>query len=111
MTEIWKPIMGYEGLYAVSDKGRVKSLISRTIPVRNHPVVTLQLDQIIEPKSGSGYQLVNLYNYQMRNRRSRVHCLVLENFVGPRPGATWPPSQRRCDRQQSLQFGMGHSQR
>lgn len=26
MTEIWKPVKGYEGLYEVSNKGRVKSL-------------------------------------------------------------------------------------
>ena len=26
MTEIWKPIAGYEGLYEVSDQGRVRSL-------------------------------------------------------------------------------------
>lgn len=26
MSEIWKPVVGYEGLYEVSDKGRVKSL-------------------------------------------------------------------------------------
>lgn len=26
MIEIWKPIKGYEGIYEVSNKGRVKSL-------------------------------------------------------------------------------------
>lgn len=26
MSEIWKPVVGYEGLYEVSDKGRIKSL-------------------------------------------------------------------------------------
>ncbi|WP_411393023.1 NUMOD4 domain-containing protein, partial [Staphylococcus aureus] len=26
MTEIWKDIQGYEGLYEISDLGRVKSL-------------------------------------------------------------------------------------
>ena len=25
-SEIWKPIVGYEGLYEVSNKGRVRSL-------------------------------------------------------------------------------------
>lgn len=28
MTEVWKDIKGYEGLYQISNYGRVKSLIS-----------------------------------------------------------------------------------
>lgn len=30
-NEIWKPIMGYEGLYEVSNKGRIKSVLGSNI--------------------------------------------------------------------------------
>lgn len=29
MVEIWKPIKGYEGLYEVSNKGRIKALAKK----------------------------------------------------------------------------------
>jgi hypothetical protein len=32
--EVWKDIKGYEGLYQISDMGRVKSL-DRAVPLRN----------------------------------------------------------------------------
>ena len=25
MSEVWRPVVGYEGLYSVSDEGRVRS--------------------------------------------------------------------------------------
>ena len=28
MAEIWKDVVGYEGLYQVSDRGRIKSICS-----------------------------------------------------------------------------------
>jgi len=34
MTEVWKDIKGYEGLYQVSNRGRVKSL-ERTVSARS----------------------------------------------------------------------------
>ena len=34
-TELWLPIAGYEGRYAVSSLGRIKSLIVGRIPIRN----------------------------------------------------------------------------
>ena len=35
MKEIWKPIAGYEGLYEVSNLGRVKSL-ERYVSPKHH---------------------------------------------------------------------------
>lgn len=29
MAEIWKDVVGYEGLYQVSDRGRIKSICTR----------------------------------------------------------------------------------
>lgn len=36
--EIWKDIIGYEGLYQVSSYGTVKSLTNRLKPIKNHSI-------------------------------------------------------------------------
>ena len=77
-TEIWKPIMGYEGLYEVSSLGRVRSL--DRIDSNNHPLKGVILKPYI---SNSGYLLVGLYKQQKRNRKL-LHRLVAEAFI-PNP--------------------------
>ena len=52
MTEIWKDIQGYEGLYQVSNLGRVKSLrsthynhkIKSTVVVKREKILALTTD-------------------------------------------------------------------
>lgn len=70
MCEEWKPAPGYCGLYEVSDFGNVRNARTRQ-----------RLKQY--PDSG-GHPYVWLYGYNTRKKR-RVHHLVLEAFVGPRP--------------------------
>ena len=77
-TEIWKPIMGYEGLYEVSNLGRVRSL--DRIDSNNHPLKGVILKPYI---SNSGYLLVGLYKQQKRDRKL-LHRLVAEAFI-PNP--------------------------
>ncbi len=83
--ERWRPVVDYEGIYEVSDHGRVRSL-ARTAPTargtRTVPAVVLKL--IIEP-GRVPYRKVNLSAGKQRIRGHRVHVLVLEAFVGPRP--------------------------
>ena len=77
-TEIWKPIMGYEGLYECSNLGRVRSL--DRIDSNNHPLNGVILKPYI---SNSGYLLVGLYKQQKRDRKL-LHRLVAEAFL-PNP--------------------------
>ena len=82
MTEIWASVPGYEGLYEVSNIGRVRSLPrsikcgsgSRTIPgvLRRQSIAS------------SGYQVVSL-SKECVIRTACIHVLVLTAFVGPRP--------------------------
>ena len=69
--EIWCPIKGYEGLYEVSDQGRVKSLKFRKERI---------MKQLITPK---GYIRVGLRKngYQ---KMCKVHRLVAQTFI-PNP--------------------------
>lgn len=74
MQEIWKPIKGYEGLYQVSDQGRVKSLerkncFGRTVKER-----------ILKPyDKGYGYLSVDLF-IDGKRKQHQVHRLVCEAF-------------------------------
>lgn len=81
--EIWKPIRGYEGLYSVSNLGRVRSEARRS----KHPTAdNFFLPERIKktPVDGKGYPRVALYK-DNRQKHPNVHVLVMEAFVGPRP--------------------------
>jgi hypothetical protein len=78
--ENWKPVLGYEGYYEVSDYGRVRSLTRRTA-YRNRVHRGRTLDPGL---NHSGYPTVTLC---VGGRREHwfVHELVLIAFVGQKP--------------------------
>lgn len=76
--ENWKPIKGYEGLYEVSDEGRVMSvprLVNTTMNARHYKCVVLT-----PSKNDSGYNVVNL-SKNGEVKLHRVHRLVAEAFI------------------------------
>lgn len=65
--EIWKDVVGYEGLYMVSSLGRVKN--GRT-------------EVVLKPsKQNSGYLKVNLHS-NGRQETKTVHRIVASSFLG-----------------------------
>jgi hypothetical protein len=79
MEEIWKDIIGYEGLYQVSNLGRVKSL-DRITP---HPA-KFKKGQIMKQGDGHhGYKLSTLCK-NGRSKTYRVNRLVASHFI-PNP--------------------------
>jgi len=76
-AETWKDIEGYQGLYQVSDAGRVKSL-----PNSKHKAELILKHWIQNTK---GYHYIYLRNGRGEKRSFAVHRLVLEAFVGKRP--------------------------
>ncbi len=69
-NEEWRPVLGYEGLYEVSTEGRVR---------------TLRKGHLMHPHTDRhGYLLAGL-SRDGKQRTTRVHHMVLEAFVGPRP--------------------------
>lgn len=67
-NEIWKDIVGYEGLYQVSNLGRIKSL-------------RFNKEKILKPTiSSKGYLRVDLIKNQKRKTKY-IHRIVLENFI------------------------------
>jgi hypothetical protein len=69
--EHWKPVVGYEGIYEVSDIGRVWSVKTKKpkkpTVLKSDPRPFVLLWQFNKPKM------------------VRIHTLVLTAFVGPRP--------------------------
>lgn len=80
MDETWLPVVGYEGLYEVSDHGQVRSLDRWA---SNGKVDILYRGRMIA-QSGSPYLAVRIYK-QDGGQTKRIHALVAEAFLGPRP--------------------------
>lgn len=77
--EEWRDIKGFEGLYMVSNLGRVKSL-NRSARA-NTCGTRVVAERILNPsKSKSGYLLVVLCKNGMRFDRN-IHRLVAESFI------------------------------
>jgi len=74
MSELWRPVVGWEGLYEVSSLGRVRSLPRATTRGR-----------VLKPaRNVHGYWFVALCcNGKPKTRP--IHSLVAEAFIGPRP--------------------------
>lgn len=72
--EEWRDIEGYEGLYQVSNLGRIKSL--ERIDNYNR----LVKEQILKPIANRGYLRVCLYK-DGKQKKISVHRIVAENFL------------------------------
>ncbi len=84
MNEIWKDIKGYEGLYQVSNLGKVKRLSRIMIDSLGRKINISE--KILKPSfttKNNGYYLVKL----TKNKKSKMyllHVLVAKNFI-PNP--------------------------
>lgn len=81
--ETWNPVVGYAGLYEVSDQGRVRSLPRRGSGNRANRVYG---GSVLRPGrfTSSGHLSVALSRDNRASSHS-VHVLVLAAFVGPCP--------------------------
>lgn len=76
--EVWKDIDGYEGVYQVSNMGRIKSL---TRKVWNYT----KPGRILKPcMKENGYLHVSLHNGDKHEKHAHVHRLVAQAFI-PNP--------------------------
>jgi hypothetical protein len=69
IKEYWKPVVGYEGYYEVSDIGYVRRK---------------QTKKILKPRISNGYNMVDL-RVNCDRRYHRVHRLVAYAFIGDPP--------------------------
>lgn len=66
MQEIWKDITEYEGIYQISNLGRVKNTVTKEIKKQTD--------------NGKGYKIVNLWK-QNKGKMFYIHRLVAEAFI------------------------------
>lgn len=84
--ETWRPVVGFEGRYEVSDLGQVRS-IDRMVISGSDGRMRLSRGQVLSPSAesrGRGHLTVQLWS-DNRSYRKYVHVVVLEAFVGPCP--------------------------
>lgn len=86
ITEIWLPVKGYEGLYEVSDLGRIRSVprvIDRRYMGKTDARQSYGGRVLIAYPNSHGYLHVGLWSKNKRQARI-VHRLVAEAFLsGP----------------------------
>ena len=82
-AERWKPVTGHEGIYEVSNHGRVRS-VDRTVTRSDGQVHRRKGKLLRTPLNQRGYQVVNLC-IQGKCQMRTVHSLVAETFIGTRP--------------------------
>ncbi|AWM37066.1 NUMOD4 motif protein [Gemmata obscuriglobus] len=73
LIEQWKPVVGYEGLYEISNTGRIRGLVAG-----------IMIQQLLRRR---GYLTVSLSKNDNRSH-CNVHVLVAEAFVAGPPGLT-----------------------
>lgn len=85
LDEIWKEIKGFEGLYAVSNLGHVKSLPRICMKMEGRQMKEyLYCGKVLQPfKDAKDYQVVRIYKNGQKYDR-KVHRLVAEAFL-PNP--------------------------
>ena len=71
MTEEWKPVVGYEGLYEVCQSGKVRNQ---------------KTQRVLKERDSHGYKRVVLYHGSKASAKAfQIHRLVAEAFLGPKP--------------------------
>ena len=87
---VWAAVVGFEGLYEVSDHGEVRSL--QRIVERPHPKNSSKVQRrvyggcVLRPKiNRNGYVECQLWNENKAHTRS-VHRMVAEAFLGVKDG-------------------------
>ena len=83
--EQWRPVVGYEGLYSVSNLGRVRT--EERVIVRVGGIRCTYRARIMRPSIGKNnpYRSLRLHPADGKPVGKAVHILVLEAFVGARP--------------------------
>jgi hypothetical protein len=85
-SENWRPVVGCEGYYSVSDLGRVRGE-DRTYTYNGRHGLTTRSKRgkvLTQHRDTVGYKTVTL-SMNAARKKFRVHRLVLEAFVGLRP--------------------------
>lgn len=84
LSEEWRPVVGWENLYEVSDHGRVRSL-DRLVVRKTGAQVMVEGRILIPQRTVTDARLCVTLSANGLKRGVPIHRAVLEAFVGPRP--------------------------
>lgn len=77
--EQWRNVVGYELLYEVSSLGKIRRVEGGR--------ANAKVGRILKNLTAKGveYEYVHLFGYDLKSKTKRIHVLVAEAFLGPRP--------------------------
>jgi len=87
MSEEWRPVVGWEAVYEVSDQGRVRTIAAtiQAVSQAGNPYLRRRKARIRKTRPDKdGYPVVILAEGKRRGT-GKIHRMVLEAFVGPSP--------------------------
>lgn len=82
MSEEWRPVVGYEGLYEVSDLGGVIQVGPGNV---KRGTWENRLPRVVATYLRNGYPRVRVRDLTGKVSQKSVHTLVAESFLGPKP--------------------------
>ncbi len=88
LSEQWRPVIGWELLYEVSDRGRVRTCRRQMPcidPAGRYAVRTLPCVLLKQAINKRGHRRVMLKIVGRKKCHAYVHILVAAAFIGPRP--------------------------
>lgn len=81
INEEWRPVVGWDWIYEVSDQGNIRRMIDARRPKRGPKILKPTINKF-------GYAWVTLQFLEERRKKAAfIHVLVAEAFVGPKPSA------------------------
>lgn len=84
MQETWLPVIGYEGLYEVSNKGNFRSL-DRIVPHNKGKLLRKMKGKIlVKTKDKQGRNYVT-FSKSGKTSKVRIHLIVAKHFLGENP--------------------------
>lgn len=81
MIEEWRPVVGYEGRYEVSNYGAIRTLLRNTRTDENGD----RTNVLLPDRHWRGYLRIRLYHASGKRNWVRVHTAVAVAFIGPKP--------------------------
>jgi hypothetical protein len=81
--EVWRDVKGYEGLYLVSNLGRIKNVLYRhSSKIKGKQGKLVARDKLLKPfHTHKGYLLIDLSDLNNIKKTYSMHRLVLEAFT------------------------------